>query len=319
MSGVEIRPGKEFKLGVPGFYAGVPEEEYHAFDAVSNSRLSKLKTSPRHCEVARTTGFRSTKSTEFGSAGHAMVLQPMEFMARYAVAEQCVAKTKGGDRCSKGGQVSVGGKWYCSTPGHAPEGKVDAVESMSRSDFDRVKAMSDEVFRHPVSRAILGHPGGFEVSMLWIHPGTGLLVKNRIDFLTLVGRYLMDYKTTADASLHAFGKSVWNFGYHRQGYLYKAGAEILGVEGLDFVFVAQEKQEPFMLMPYQLSDASIEVGRIEVEERYEDGLGEWVEMGLMYRYEECLRKGEWPGWKDDGAVFVDIPDWAYRKVFEEAV
>lgn len=317
MENIIIRSAEEFKKGEVGLYAGVPEEAYHAFPAASNSRLSKMKVSPRHCQIAIEEGFTPTKSTDFGGASHALVLQPMEFLKRYAVASQCSGETKAKARCSKGGQVRIGGKWFCSI--HAPEGEADDVSSMSEDDFERIQAMSREIQRHPVTKEILAQAGGFEITLLWYHEGADVMVKNRIDFLTLATRFMMDYKTTADASLWGFAKSIWTWGYHRQGYLYRKGGEAVGIPDFDFVFVAQEKKKPFALMPYQLSAAAIEAGRIEVEEEYVDGLGERVSEGLIYRYAECMRSGRWPGWKEDGAVFIDLPDYAYREIFEEAV
>src|SRR5262245_8459627 len=67
----------------PGVYPNVPMEAYHRWNAVSNSRLTKLDRSPAHLLAYLTEPPEDTKATAEGRAIHCAVLEPDDFVNRY--------------------------------------------------------------------------------------------------------------------------------------------------------------------------------------------------------------------------------------------
>lgn len=74
----------------PGIYFGMPEEEYHAVEACSTSRLKKLAVSTMDCwaesGLNRDRIERENRFLDYGKAIHAFVLEGEDaYLARYAV------------------------------------------------------------------------------------------------------------------------------------------------------------------------------------------------------------------------------------------
>jgi hypothetical protein len=78
----------------PGIYRGVPMHVYHAWDAVSNTRLSHLRRSPAHLQAYIAEPPADTVSQVVGRAAHTAILEPEQFADIFCVAEQCTATKK---------------------------------------------------------------------------------------------------------------------------------------------------------------------------------------------------------------------------------
>lgn len=109
----------DFRAGKPGVYPLIPATAYHAHEALSNSRITDMMRSPAHCRWAMDNPDDDTPATIFGSALHAMVLQPEIFDAEFVVAGQCVAKKGDGARCGNAGKYLIAGEWRCGV--HKPK------------------------------------------------------------------------------------------------------------------------------------------------------------------------------------------------------
>ena len=164
--------------------------------------------------------------------------------------------------------------------------------------FYQLINMRDAVYAHPSANKLLTKvPGKAEVSAYWHDPETGEMCRVRPDFWREDG-YIVDLKTTADASPEAFAKSVANFRYHVQAPYYmdglnhaaeQGGIEITPIKG--FVFLAVEK------------DACVVNGESKGVGVYvldEDAL---YEGGAQYRkdlstYVRCCNENKWPGYSN---------------------
>lgn len=166
--------------------------------------------------------------------------------------------------------------------------------------FDLAQVLIRSVKQHPAANLLLNDPDGMkEYRIDFIHPETGTPAKAKMDFYSEKTGFIIDLKSTDDASPAEFGKSVWNYRYDVQAAWYLDAFEsYFGEPARGFIFVAVEKTEPFEVAVYVATQEIIEVGR----NRY---------MPDLITYEECRQSGEWPGYGDT-IMPLTLPAWAVK-------
>lgn len=170
--------------------------------------------------------------------------------------------------------------------------------------LDALKSHWFEIDGMKIPTIRLFQGGVAEASMYWIDERTGVLCKGRPDYIS--AGFLADYKTAADGSLYGFQKSMADFGYYRQSPFYLDGARLASGGAINherFVFVVQEKKEPYEVFVYAIGPASLEIGRQDY------GI-------LLERYVENVRtygpvygSTPWP-MASHAIMDVELPQWA---------
>jgi hypothetical protein len=292
----------------PGVYRGVSSADYHALPFCSNSRLSLLKRSPAHLRADLDAPREVTDAMRLGTAIHSAVLEPEDFETRYTEANACEATKKDGSPCSNPGVGRVGGVWGCGVRGHLPAGDRDRIEVLSRDEFFACFAIRDAIRSHPRIGKLLSGDGENELTVIWDDPDTGVRCKARIDRLARhpkAGGVLVDLKSTTDAREAAFTRKVFDLGYYRQFGMYQDALRAHGVETLHMVIVAVEKEAPYAVAGYRLTEAAADAGRQELRT-------------LMKRYAECERSGNWPGYSEE-ITELSLPTWAWSHLDEQEI
>lgn len=219
--------------------------DYHAHPAVSKSHLDAIGQSPLHywCRFLDPNRVppQPTPAMEFGSAVHAAVLEPEVFAAEYAKAPDLPKTTKAGKEA-----------WAAAAqPG---------IKLLKSDEWSQIQSIEAALSAHPMASKVLQSPGRSEASFFAIDPATDLEIKCRPDHLTDSG-WVIDLKTTQDASLAGFGKSIANFRYHVQAAHYLTVLELAtGIRPKGFIFVAVEKTYPFAIQVFKCSDDLIAQG-----------------------------------------------------------
>ena len=148
------------------------------------------------------------------------------------------------------------------------------------------------VRRHPFCDIIhLNHK--IEASVFAQDEDTGLPLKARPD-LWVEDHTLVDVKTTDDATVEGFSRTVTSFGYHIQAahYLEMTGAE-------NFIFVAVERKAPYAVGIYKLD-------------------AEWLQAGANLRRKaitllhECKALDSWPAYPA-AVQTLSCPKWVLNK------
>lgn len=242
-----------------GEFLSIPASVYHhpQCPGISKSKLDLISRSWRHYEQRLIDEDKTTPALEFGLALHDIILLPAEFEKKYA---QMIDIPKFDKRTKKGKFDHE--QWTLETLNPfvvENQGKTFLSKDVM-SALRSVKVALDE---QPYARAIFssGHP---EVTYFWVDKKTGILCKCRTDWVNKDMGMIFDLKTTVDASMNAFRKSIANYKYDVQGGYYLDGVN----QALDtnifetFVFGAVEKEPPYELALYNLDEASLDVGRV---------------------------------------------------------
>ena len=262
----------------------MPDAEYFAVDAASNSTLGRMKPTPAHCLAYLDSEEKEpTPAMAFGSLVHCVVLEPDSFTERYAIAPEGI------NRRTNAGKAEWA-EFEASTAGKIV---------ITKEDSDTASAMADVVSLHPAASKLLGK-GVAERAGFWIDEETGELCKSKFDFVNDAG-YVVDYKTTIDASIDEFSRSIAKFGYHRQQAIYKDGyTAIIGKPPKGFVFIAQEKKPPYAVGVFLLDEESEDQGREEYRE-------------LLKQYSACKNSNAWPAYPST-VQEISLPRWAKKGI-----
>jgi exodeoxyribonuclease VIII len=260
----------------------MPAHEYFAAPAVSNSLLNSMNKSPAHCwalhlDPNRPPKAEPTPAMLAGTLAHCVILEPDAFPIRYVV------KPDGMDYRTKDGKA-----WR-----DAQTGEVITLEQYDTAQAQRAAVLAVPEVAHALSS------GEAELSIFWDDQISGERCKARLDWLHRLpdGRVIvLDLKTCSDASPAEFGRSVWNWGYHRQAALYSAGVEARGLEVAAFLFVAVTNAYPFIAVPYLLDDQAQQKGKDEVR-------------ALIDAFAQCKAQSKWPAY-GDGVQTLSLPAWA---------
>lgn len=259
--------------------------DYHRHPAISKSHLDAINLSPLHYWSRFVDPNRQpptpTPAMEFGSAVHAAVLEPELFTASYKLAPDLPKTTKAGKEA-----------WAAaSEPG---------IQLLKADDWNCIQSIRDVVFQHPMASKVLTADGKAEQSLFAVDDNTGLEIKCRPDYLTDSG-WLIDLKTTQDASLDGFQRTLANFRYHVQAAHYlRTYTLATGNKPKGFLFVAVEKTYPFAVQVFKCSDEMLSAGLITVLRNLE----QLHESFILFDKET-----KWPSYSNT-IMEVNLPPWA---------
>lgn len=260
----------------PGLYPEVDEAEYHADPSSLSVSGAKLLLKCPALYRWRTDNPQESERKDYfdvGSAAHALVLgigapiQVIDFPDWRSGAAKAAR-----DEARLAGQVPL-----------------------LQHDYDRVRAMAGALLTHPVAEKLFAD-GEAEVSAYAQDRGTGVLRRGRFDWLNPWA--VVDYKTTVSAAPADFAKACANYGYDMQASWYLDLCDLLGEPRETFVFVAQEKEPPYLAEVYELDDAALE-------------RGDRRNRRALELYAHCQDTDVWPGYAmGEPYMTLSLPRWA---------
>lgn len=258
-----------------GIIHNLPFSKYCELERLNNSGIKLIVNhSPFHFKNAERD---ETSALVIGHAGHTAVLEPDEFESRYAVFPEGMTKT------TKEGKATWG------------ELKATGKSILRFSEYTAAMSAAKAIRGHSVANDLLTG-GDAEVTVL--AEIDDVLTKIRIDYYRQDLAMLIDVKTSDDAGLSAFSRSIASYGYDIQAAFYIDTCRAMDLPAESFVFVVVENKSPFGVAVYEIDQASIEVGR----EKYQRGLD-------IYR--QCIAFDEWPGYPEEIQP-ISLPYWALK-------
>jgi hypothetical protein len=320
-------PELDSKQMAPGVYPKMPRAEYDAIQALSNSGMKDLAISDlRHWyhwinPAPKPEVEEETAAQRMGSALHCAVLEPEEeFNARYVRAldaadcldtvgeiRQWVVDRGGKCTGTRKEEVIASALAHMANIGEyvpilAEEQKRffaqhEGKTILNPEEWTRLAGMAVALANEPALKPILksGEP---EVSIVARDPGTGVLLKARLDWMA--PGITLDLKSFTQQRGKSIDKSVYDAIYYErywvQGYFYDYVRRLATGEKSDFVLAFVESDQPHEtrmrhLLPKADGEATLywESARIEVR-------------SLIRRYADCLAKYGTEPWRDPQGI-----------------
>ena len=260
---------------------GLPADTYHADKTrVSKHGLDLIHRAPalyRHRQLAPPE--LRTPAMRWGTLVHLWVLEPEHVAKETFEAPTVDRRTKAGKEAWDAALVEAGTR--------------ELVTAEERAQLDQI---TEAVHMHPLAGHILGnaYPQNCEISLYWKDLDTRATCRARPDLH--VDNYVVDLKTTTNASADAFARDAWKFRYHVQAAFYIDAFAAVGKRADTFVFIAVEKDAPHLVQVFVPEDEWIDAGRATYKRDLEI-------------YMRCLESDKWPGLSDD-AQPLTVPAWA---------
>ena len=259
--------------------------EYREMLAISRSDLTYLLRSPRHywshkVDPNRITAEKYSPALKFGTAVHMAVLEPAEYMQRYAEGPMASRSTKIWKEAQAATKATL----------------------LPPDEFRLIQGIVSSLQNHDAaSKALFRGEGENEATFITKDATTRFDIKCRADRVTSSG-FVVDLKTTQDASAKAFAKSVATFGYHMQAAFYMRCIEqATGTIPKGFVFVAVEKEPPFACQVFLADEEMLNIGTKLVDDLLKQ---------LRSLTEEFGTK-PWPSYSEQVQTLA-LPEWATR-------
>jgi len=263
-------------------------QEYQEHPAVSRSDLLDLYRSPlhywsKHIDPNRSVVPIDSPALQFGIATHMAVLEPERFKDSYVEGPSVPAKSY---KAWKDAEA------------------VAKVPLLTPKEMSAIKAICQNLKTHPSAKEFCYGPGSNETAFIANDPNTGIELKCLADRLT-DDNIIVDLKTTKNASLAEFSKSVLNFNYHVQAAFYlKVVQAATGTRPKGFIFVAVEKEPPYAIQVFNCTHQLIAKGNQIVESL----------LLQLQRYQEALKNGVSPEkpWRSysNNVTDLNLPAWA---------
>jgi len=265
----------ETDLDAAAYHADLTTISKHGLDLIN--RAPALYAWKKSGEAEEET----SPALRWGTLVHLAVLEPHKLRDEVAVAPEGIdRRTKAGKEAWAEFEASAAGKITCT---------VEEVRKL-REIFDAVRS-------HPAANALLTGDLGIEHSVYWTDPETGIACRARPDVIRCDG-LVIDLKTCQSAERNAFSRASANYRYNVQAAFYLDGLRANGVEADAFVFIAVEKEAPFLVQCLAADDSFVSSGRAAYRRDLET-------------YQRCLTSGDWPGYSD-AVEPLALPAWADR-------
>ena len=226
----------------------MPNEKYHARAENSSTDLRNILKSDEMYIDKRTEQWgekeKPTKAMEQGTALHTFCLEPEKFTEEVVVKDKDLKLT-----------TKVGKEFQ--------QKHIDKIII----DEDYYKTL--EILRDKLQikgKDIFLNEGIKEASFFWIDK-YDIHCKCRPDYLSPDFQYMIDLKSTTDASPRGFKNSVLKFNYAVQAQFYIRGVhKVSGIKPRNFYFIAMEKTRPYHVEIYDLDETWLKIADKEIDE-----------------------------------------------------
>ena len=261
-----------------------PNAAYHASAPLSKSRLWEMRKTPQYFRWFEDHRAEQpqTDAMTMGSAFHKLVLEPDGYLDEFAVCPTVDRRTRQGKEAWAQFQADSGEKTVLMEWMH-----------------EQVSAMAAAIRAHPMAN-FLATNGEIETSIYYKDDLTGIECKARPDIVKTVGEkhIIVDLKSCVSASTDDFRRQAINMGYDMQAAMYREAYKSEHGEECDFVFVAVEKEPPYLINVVQCDELLLKHGY----DVYREYLG---------MYKECSETGNWYGYNGAFGIInnMGLPAW----------
>lgn len=236
------------------------DDEYSQATGVRKSSLDRIAISPATVHLP----WNGSKSTDFGSLVHCLVLTPENFFSDFVVEPEFNKRTTSGKE---------------EAEAFAEDNKDKII--ITKADLEKAQGMREQVMC--CIGDWLEHPSTIiEHALFWIDPLTGIQCKCKPDIYVASENMVIDLKKTAErATANDFARSVGAYRYHVQKAFYLDGLLANGIEGATFNFCPISLQANGGTGLFELDEETTKIGYSTMRR----------DLDL---YSACEKAGLWP-------------------------
>lgn len=274
-------------------YVDMSNKDYRSAEGISSTELKRMSVSMATYKYYKDHPQNGdSPALLFGRAYHKAILEPSTFNEEFAVSPNIDKRTKAGK------------EEYAKFVEEA-KGK----DIISQDDYNTIFEMQKVLYSTPFARKLLF--GEHEKSYFWTDEKSGVKCKCRPDSWGKIGdrNIIIDLKTTQNAETEAFMRDAIKRGYDIQAAHYCDGMKANIGGDFTFVFVAQEKQPPYLVNILQADEYFMKSGND-------------VRDNLLLDYKECVERNEWKGlmgFSNEASInSLGVPKWL-QKAYESEV
>lgn len=241
------------------------------------SEIRLFLKSPMHYKLR--SEFKETPSQFIGTAFHARFLEPKEFVKNYDVLP---------DNLSKKAIKEI------------IETYPDKI-FLTLDQSEKIKQMFDGCMRHEKLKYIYIMDEKKKVVETTIEKEfDDYILHGTPDLVIPETNAVFDVKTTKDASMESFEKSIFNYMYMLQAAVY-----LRLTNCNNFYFIAVENQEPYNAAVYRLDQQIVDIGVHIVD-------------NTIPKIVHAYKTNNFKGYQDDSRIEnISIPKWAWNKLTNE--
>ena len=276
-------------LGIPmNKWFKMPDHLYHN-TLTPGLSSSGMKTIDRKClRVYRyfkdNPTFKTTDALVIGRAVHSFILEPKEFNKEFAFYPSKLRKN------------SAAYNKYVDMN----QGKTllkDSVQEM----LDGIKKSIEDFGFMPIIKEAQ------KELAIFTHDSTNNVVL-RVKADAVHTKVVIDLKSTTSANPKDFSRTIAEYDYDLQHWLYLRVCELAKLPKAAFMFLAVEKESPYMCSAITINQEDINVYTSKLAEQ------------IIKEYGDAIRTGYWKGYeetKDYKIVQVDIPNYKKYEIDEK--
>lgn len=260
-------------------------EQYRAHEAVSYSDLIWMEKSPWHF-INRNSLRKETPAMRLGTLLHLAVLETNKFKNSWAMEPTEMPDGTEINRRVKAHREYLAG-WKQTN-----EGKI----FVRQEEMDMLTNMVNVIQVDPNSVSLLSK-GAAEVPVFG--EIAGVKMKARCDYIIdnhpIYGRVVVDLKKTQDASEFGFSRSIYNYRYHCQAWLYKT---LFNADHFMWIAIEETQNVPPPAI-YRCHESVLDQG-------------ENLTMNLLNKLKACREQKRYHGYTD-GVKDAFLPSWSAAK------
>ena len=257
----------------------ISNAEYHGRKThLSSTNIRTFKKNRKQFEYSLTHDLiKQTKAMADGTAVHAFFLERDKFDTDFVIKPADMRLN-----------TKAGKEWA-----QEHQNKIIIDSELGNNLYEMEKSFMDSP-----AKLIYDIKGQTELSYFWDDLGT-IKGKCRPDWISDDGSIVVDVKTTTDASLRGFQKSISTWGYYLQLGWYLRGLRKLGLPAKQFIFIAIEKTAPFCVGVYRADQEMINYAMKELDQ-------------LMPEIQTAMVSNEFPDYTPE-ITSIGLPPWMIDK------
>jgi exodeoxyribonuclease VIII len=252
---------------------------------MSSSGVGSMLRSPAHYKASLLTPRPPTPAMLFGTVIHTAVLEPGKLESAFVLIPA--------DAPEKRSKVDK--EWW-SNFNAENAGRI----VLTQEQADRALRVRDAVLDSPSGGALLQTGGIIESSLMWDFDGIGVQCKARPDYTAPDKSFIVDVKTSSDATMQGFARSIANYGYHVQAQFYRHGSStVYGTAMPRWFWLVVETEPPFGVAAFSATPKMLSYADARIEQ-------------ALALYKQCVAVNYWPGYEPTIRE-IELPAWAYRE------